>query len=87
MIVDLKHYELSKNFIQRTFLSQKNVEIKNVVSLISAATHVPVIVCYFYIGELLNWPEEILRSINNLLIFYGYEEVTNIPESYSRSKI
>ena len=85
--MNINHYINAKKEIQKLFLKQKDKEILWSISMISVCTHVPVIACTFYIGELLGWPEEILDSIKRLTKNYSYRNIEGIPESYPKERM
>lgn len=88
MKVDLDVYKINRKPIQTWYLNNKdNVKsAAEAASLMATASHTPVIVCCFYIGEVDGWSESILKSIEDLTQFYGYKEILNKSEGYPRNE-
>jgi len=86
--MNLNHYITAKKEIQSWFLRQENMKPVYCISLISATSHVPAIVCAFWIGEVADWPEEVLKNIESLIRDYNYtyENIKGIPDSYPGRK-
>ena len=82
MLADLTLYSINKEFIQTWFLDQKTLTVGEAGSIIAVATNVPIIVCYFYMGEVSGWTKEILDGIEKFIDFYNYKVIVGIPESY-----
>lgn len=84
MKVDIELYKINREPIQNWYLNNKSgvKSPSETASLMACASHTPVIVCCFYIGEIDGWSEDILESIQRLINFYGYKEIENIPEGY-----
>jgi len=80
--MNIDHYKTAKAEIQSWYLRQDNKDPVWCVSLISASSHVPAIVCAFWIGEVSGWPESILKNIENLYLGYSYKNIEGIPDSY-----
>lgn len=80
MIEDCNKYTLNKEFVQKWYRDHGNNEPAKVVSVMATATMVPCIVVAYWIGEITDWPEEIIVSIQSLIKFYGYTEIKNKPE-------
>lgn len=83
MKIDLNDFIVNKEFIQKTVLEKKE-DLEQKISILSLTTYVPIIVVVFYVAEALNWPEKLLNKIDNLIKFYDYEEILNIPETCPR---
>jgi hypothetical protein len=77
--VNINDYLLAKPFIQKKILEKKD-DLKNIIPVLSATTHVPVIAVCCFAGEVLDWPEEIIEKIRSINKFYGYVEVLGIKE-------
>jgi hypothetical protein len=86
MLVDLNRYLTRKEYIQKIFTDRKDLTFEKGIGIAAVATHVPVIVCAFYLGELLNWPQNAIDSIERLKKSYNYTEIKGIPDSYPGSK-
>lgn len=81
MIVDVDKYIINRKFVQEWFLDHgKEIGIGLSISIMANATMCPCIVCAVWIGEVTNWPEEILVTIDRLKKFYNYSEIINKPE-------
>lgn len=87
MTIDLNHYISSKVAIQKNYLRRPEVSLSETASLMATATHVPVIACHFYLGELTGWKEESLEAISRLIDFYGYTKIDSIPEGYTGRRV
>lgn len=85
MKIYLDRYVVGKKTMQEWYLKQ-HMGICECISLISVTTHIPVIVCAFYIGEVAGWPEEVLETIERLKKSYGYTEIVGIPEGFPGRK-
>lgn len=76
MIIDLNLYKNSYPSIVNVCLNNKNVPHEQLISLISVATYVPVIVCCYYYSKYLGYmPKEIKSRIDNIEKFYNYTEI------------
>ena len=84
--MNLDHYKHSKKDLIELVLKQNNRNILQAISLVSVCTHVPVVVVLFFVGEELNWPEDILKNIELIKKFYSYKNIGGIPESFPGSK-
>lgn len=84
--MDLTKYDNSKEDIKKWFQRQGTTDIVDSYSLISICTGIPVIVCAFWIGELTNWPPEVLKNIEVIIRSYDYKNIKGIPDSYPRER-
>ena len=85
--MNINDYSYSKKEVQESFLKQKNVDIVYSYTLISVSIHVPTIVCAFFVGEITDWPKELLDNIEVLIKTYGYTNLLGIPDSYPGRKV
>lgn len=85
--MNLNHYITAKAEIQEWYLRQRGRSGPECISIIASSTHVPAIVCAFFIGEISGWPEDVLDNIETLYKTYSYVGVVGIPESYPRRKV
>jgi hypothetical protein len=82
MRVDLEHFQLVKVGLQRTFVAQNDRDVERAISVVSASTHVPVIVVAFFVGELLGWSDEVVEIIGRLKKSCNCTEVLGIPTDF-----
>jgi hypothetical protein len=80
MIIDIKNNSINKTFVQDYFLRQNNNDFETAASVMACATHVPVIVCVIWIGEILGWTPEVINKIKRLKKFYRYTKIIGAPE-------
>jgi hypothetical protein len=84
--VNINDYIYAKKDIQELCLKQNSKDIVYNYTLVSASIHVPTIVCAFFVGEVLNWPKELVDNIEVLTKTYGYNLI-GIPESFPKEKV
>lgn len=76
MIVDLNLYKNSYQSVVNVCVNNENVPHEQLISLISVATHMPVIVCCYYYCKYLGYmPEEVKNNIESIEKFYRYSEI------------
>lgn len=81
MKIDLNSYEVNKKHIIYWYDNQGYKKPEDAVSTIATAYRVPCIVCAYWIGEHIGWPEYIVNNIKVLIKFYDYQEILNKPEN------
>ena len=81
MVIDLDTYAANKKYIQDHVLRHGKKDPGFAIAMVSAVTHVPVIVCAYWAGEVLDWPESIVKTIKGLIDFYSYSEIKNRPKN------
>jgi hypothetical protein len=86
MKINLNNYALVKADLQRIVALQRDTSIERCITIVSVATHVPLIAVAFFVGEAMGWPQEILDMIERLTKEYGYDEVIGIPESFPKER-
>lgn len=84
--MNINHYSATKDKIVDLVLKQKGTDILQSISFISVCTHVPVIAVLFFVGERLNWPEDILKTIEVIKKAYNYGEIEGIPPGFPGRK-
>lgn len=87
MVVDINKYVLSKEFVQNYLKKNTAFDTRGAISMISATSGVPVIVCAFYAGEIFGWTDEILGAIRSLRDSYGYTDIINMPEDFPKERL
>ena len=87
MRIDVNFYIINKPFVQKWFIDQGTLGPAEGSSIMACALHVPVIVCNLWIGEVSGWKEETLDTIENLIKFYGYTQIDNVPDGYPGRKL
>lgn len=85
--MNINHYSGCKKEIQELFFQQKNSNRLQNISMISVCTHTPIIACLFFVGEALDWPQDILDNIKLIVKVYSYKDIQGVPESYPGEKI
>lgn len=85
--VNLNDYIHLKKDIQKMFLVQGGTDIVRNYTMVGVCCHVPVIVCAFFVGEMLNWPPQLLINIDQLINDYSYKDIVGIPDSYPGVKV
>lgn len=81
MIVDIDKYRIQKDFVRQKYLDAVGqYGMSYMISSLAVSTMCPAIVIAYWVGEITNWDPEAVKSIENLIKFYGYTEVFNIPE-------
>lgn len=80
MRVDVDSYKLNKPFVRQWYEKHKvDYTPSKSIAILAVSTMVPCIVIAYWIGEITNWPPEIICSIERLMLFYGYTEILNKP--------
>lgn len=79
MRLNMNTYKINKEIAKKWYMQNGYKDYKNAISNITLLTGVPCIVSAIWVGEIENWPEDVVRSIIKLKEFYGYEEVSNTP--------
>lgn len=83
MIMDVNKYINNRAFVHQWYEKNKeSIKIQKAISTLACSTGVPCICLAFWLGEVTDWPEEILNSIEKLRGFYGYTDVIGKPASY-----
>lgn len=67
------NFDFIKHYYEREIQIHKDVV--KIISELSVATGVPVIVVAHYIGEIHGYTDEVNNTIKNLIEFYGYKEI------------
>jgi hypothetical protein len=75
MTIDLSKYRTNFEYIKTWVLAQDNKNVDHTASSIALALHMPVIVVYHYIGEILGFTDHIYKRIDSLKKFYNITEV------------
>lgn len=81
MKIDLETYKISKQPVISLFLRKNEWTISRAVAELACTSNVPCIVIAYWIGEVTNWPNEIVEKIQILNKFYGYTDILNKPEN------
>ena len=80
MRVDLDIYAINRQFIKNWYQScidrGAEVDIGKGISICAASTHCPCIAMAFYLSEELGFTKELTNTIDNLIKFYDYTEIT-----------
>ena len=84
MQVNLHTYVAIKKQIPFFLNKYQGREISYVANLICLATGVPVVVIYYYIGEIIGFTPEINKGIELLKEFYGYKKIVG-EEDYVKN--
>lgn len=79
MVVDIDKYKANKEFVQRWLTKHQDKPIGPSIASMAVATMVPCIVVAYWAGEVTNWSQEVIYTIQRLKEFYGYHEVRNRP--------
>lgn len=85
--MNLNDYAHLKNDVQKMFLVQNGTDIVRNYTMVGVCCEIPVIVCAFFVGEMLNWPKELVNNIEQLIQDYSYKNIKGIPDSYPKEKI
>jgi len=81
VIDDIAKYEASKQFVKNLYdRNEGREDLKSLISIISASSHVPCIVVAFWIGELSYWHTDVIENIEVLIKAYGYKKILNKPK-------
>lgn len=79
MRIDLQIYKINREFVHKWFLEKGNGDISRSISILAIVTGCPCIVIAYWLGEITNWPSDVIYSIQALKQFYGYSEILNTP--------
>lgn len=85
--MNINHYLNTKKDVQNLFFLQRWGSNVEKISMISVCCHIPVIACLFFVGEALDWPEDILKNIDSIIKDYNYKNIEGIPDSYPGERI
>jgi hypothetical protein len=85
--MNIDNYLNSKQDIVKIFFQQKGGTNSYKISMIAVCYHIPVIACLFWVGEALDWPEDILKSIDFIVKDYQYKNIIGIPSSYPGERV
>lgn len=75
-----KYSRERKEFVQRWTLENTHVDRSSIISIMAQSSACPCIIVAYWIGEVLDWPEDIKKSVDRLIEFYGYTELLNKPK-------
>jgi hypothetical protein len=77
--IDIATYEASKHIIINYVRGQGKNDPAGAIGMAASMSHVPAIVCAYWIGEETGWPEKVMHSIKVITDFYGYTQIDNKP--------
>lgn len=80
MKIDLMMYRANLQALDAYRRANSNLSLSDLVTNFSASTHVPLIVCVFYIAKLRGMDEEAQSMIERIMRFYKYDEILNVDE-------
>ena len=80
MRVDMDMYKRSKPFAQEWYTNFGKDNPGMSISLLAFMTGCPCIVIAHWIAEVEGYPDWIVKKIDILMKFYGYQEIANLPE-------
>jgi hypothetical protein len=75
MIVELDTYRINFEYVKNALETKKHPDLGRQLSELSLTTSCPIIVIYYFAGEILGFNDEINKSIESLKKFYRIEEV------------
>ncbi len=75
MKVELGKYRLNHKFVRQQIESRGTHQLSDMLNEIAVSIHCPVIVIYYYAGEIIGFTPEINRNIELLKKFYQITEV------------
>lgn len=76
MIAKLGKYRANVPFVINYLKNNQGKPIGGLISQIAVATMVPAVVIAHYVGELQGYTPEVKDSIERLVKFYGYTDVS-----------
>jgi hypothetical protein len=80
MRIDIDSYKLNKWFVRQWWEKNKREYTPGkAVSTLAVSTMVPCVVIAYWIGELTEWPPEMVVHVKTLMDFYGYTKILNKP--------
>jgi hypothetical protein len=79
--IDIGTYEASKHIVLNYVRGKGSSDPAGAIGMAASITHVPAIVCAYWIGEETGWPPKVMQSIKAITEFYGYTEIANKPPS------
>lgn len=76
---DLARYSPEvKKLVQQIFLNREEKDRKRILD-VSDPNKVPCIIIAYWCGEVSGYPDYLKQSVDSLMKFYGYTEISNKP--------
>jgi len=80
MKIDLMAYRMNLPALRAYQKANANLSLSDLITNFSVSTHIPLIVCAFYVAKIKGMDEEMQEMINRLMQFYKYDEIVNVDE-------
>jgi len=80
MKIDLMVYRANLPALRAYQKANATLSLSDLITNFSVSTHVPLIVCAFYIAKIKGMDEEMKQTIDRIMQFYKYDEIVNIEE-------
>lgn len=80
MKIDLMMYRANLPTLRAYRQANLNLSLSDLITNYAVSTHVPLIVCAFYMAKIEGMSDEAQRLIERLKSFYRYDEIIGIEE-------
>jgi hypothetical protein len=75
LILQVWKYKNSSAGINNVYKNNSHRELSELLSLMSAATNIPIVACSYFLEEIVGKSDELDNIRNRLISFYKYEKV------------
>jgi hypothetical protein len=82
--IDIDVYKVNKDFIIRYARNQGKENPRAAIAMLAQTLMVPAIAVAYWIAEEYGYPEDIMKTVDGLVRFYGYTEIRNKPSGSPR---
>jgi hypothetical protein len=86
MKINLNNYKNSLKAVELYLSSNKTMSISDKITVLAVSTHMPLIVCAYYVAKIEGFNKEIHDKINQLMSFYKYDEIIGVEELFNEGK-
>jgi hypothetical protein len=80
MKIDLMMYRANLSALRAYHQANLNLSLSDLITNYAVSSHVPLIVCAFYMAKIKGMDEETQEFIEKLKRFYRYDEIVGIKE-------
>lgn len=60
--------------------ANETLSLSDLITNYSVSSHVPLIVCAYYMAKIKGMDEETQKTIERIMSFYKYDEIVNVEE-------
>lgn len=80
MKINVMMYRANLSALRAYHQANSNLSLSDLITNFSVSTHIPLIVCAFYMAKIKGMDEEISQKIETLMKFYKYDEIVGVEE-------